>query len=579
VVKQSQPVIAFSYLRFSHPNQSTGDSVRRQHALRDDWLRRHPEVKLDTSLTLEDHATSGFTGRHRGNADRHALARFLELVRDGRVPRGSYLIVENLDRLSREHVQPALQLFLELTQAGVRLVQLSPAESVFDDQSDLLPLLVAIMEMARGHGESAMKSERIGAAWAEKKRQAAEHGVPLTARAPAWLRLVEGRWEVIDSAAQAVRMIFKMATEGFGLQAITRQLNEQGVPVIGKGERWVRGYVGKLVRNRSVIGEYRLTTGRGAERQCRPLPGYFPAILSEEEWYAARAGLEARREQRGRPAKGVTNLFVGLLRDARGGPLHLAGESRRDGTLYKVLVGARVQDGARGPGPHASFPYHVFEECVLGCLRELNPRDILPHNGHENKVLVLTGRLAEAEAEVEKIKGRMEAKGFSEPLADVLERQAAKRQQVADELAAARMQASSPLAASWGDYASLLDVLENAPNPDEVRTRLRSALRRITQSIHCLFLTRGRLRVAVVQAKFQGGARREFLIVYRGGTANKMVRRPAEWWVRSMADVGPAHLDLSRPADAAKLERALAGLDWNELLQQPRARAKRRKPK
>src|SRR5260370_787368 len=34
-------------------------------------------------------------------------AGFLKLVEPGRVPRGSFLIIENLDRLSREHIQPA----------------------------------------------------------------------------------------------------------------------------------------------------------------------------------------------------------------------------------------------------------------------------------------------------------------------------------------------------------------------------------------------------------------------------------------------------------------------------------------
>src|SRR5687768_3108579 len=116
-VKKPDPSpIAFSYLRFSSPGQADGDSVRRQTDLRDNWLKRHPNARLDTSLTLADKGVSGFTGAHRKNPDRHALAAFLKLVEQGRVPRGSYLIVENLDRLSREDIQPALMLFLGLLQ-------------------------------------------------------------------------------------------------------------------------------------------------------------------------------------------------------------------------------------------------------------------------------------------------------------------------------------------------------------------------------------------------------------------------------------------------------------------------------
>src|SRR5262245_41808498 len=129
--KAAAPPIAYSYLRFSSAKQADGDSVRRQTALRDAWVAKAGAV-LDTTLTLKDEGVSAFTGGHRQNPDRHALAAFLELVRRGRVPRGSYLIVESLDRLSREHIRPALTLLLNLIDSGVRVVQLLPVEAVYD---------------------------------------------------------------------------------------------------------------------------------------------------------------------------------------------------------------------------------------------------------------------------------------------------------------------------------------------------------------------------------------------------------------------------------------------------------------
>ena len=48
------------------------------------------------------------------------LATFLELVHAGRIARGSYLIVESLDRLTREHIRPALTLLLNLIDNGIR---------------------------------------------------------------------------------------------------------------------------------------------------------------------------------------------------------------------------------------------------------------------------------------------------------------------------------------------------------------------------------------------------------------------------------------------------------------------------
>src|SRR5688500_15449393 len=96
---------AFSYIRFSHPSQIKGDSLRRQTEAAAAWCKRNG-VQLDASVTLHDLGKSAYTGTHRKNPDRHALASFLRMVEQGRIPRGSHLIIEALDRLSREHIQP-----------------------------------------------------------------------------------------------------------------------------------------------------------------------------------------------------------------------------------------------------------------------------------------------------------------------------------------------------------------------------------------------------------------------------------------------------------------------------------------
>lgn len=53
-----------------------------------------------------------------------ALGQFLAAVKAGSVERGSYLLVESPDRLSREEILPAHSLFLGIVQAGINLVTL-----------------------------------------------------------------------------------------------------------------------------------------------------------------------------------------------------------------------------------------------------------------------------------------------------------------------------------------------------------------------------------------------------------------------------------------------------------------------
>src|SRR4029453_12220798 len=98
-------------------------------------------VSLDASLSFRDMGKSAFLGEHRKNPDRFALAAFLKLVEDGRVARGSYLVIESLDRLTREHVRAGLMLLLGLIESGVRIVQLSPTELVYDEKSDEMGLM------------------------------------------------------------------------------------------------------------------------------------------------------------------------------------------------------------------------------------------------------------------------------------------------------------------------------------------------------------------------------------------------------------------------------------------------------
>src|SRR5882757_2817482 len=97
MVKKAPPRV-YSYLRFSDPQQRDGDSTRRQ----DDEAKRYADkhgLVLDTALRMTDEGLSGY---HGAKKKKGALGAFLVKVEDGEVPVGSILLVENVDRLSRE---------------------------------------------------------------------------------------------------------------------------------------------------------------------------------------------------------------------------------------------------------------------------------------------------------------------------------------------------------------------------------------------------------------------------------------------------------------------------------------------
>src|SRR5258707_23693 len=114
---------AYSYQRFSSLKQSKGDSVRRQTEARERYLIAHPDLVLNDTLRI-DAGVSGFRGKNR--QDGTALAAFLASVESGQVKSGSVLIIESLDRLSRDQINRALRTFMDILEAGVRIVTLSP---------------------------------------------------------------------------------------------------------------------------------------------------------------------------------------------------------------------------------------------------------------------------------------------------------------------------------------------------------------------------------------------------------------------------------------------------------------------
>jgi DNA invertase Pin-like site-specific DNA recombinase len=177
--------VAYSYLRFSTSEQAKGDSRRRQLAMAEKYAADH-HLKLDKHLSFRDLGVSAFRGK---NAKEGALRAFLEAIEHNLVPWGSFLLIESLDRLSRDRILSAQALFLQIIQAGVTIVTLTDQRSYSLESINQNPLdlIVSLVVMMRANEESEQKSLRIRAAFEVMRSQLSEK--PWTARCPGWLRL------------------------------------------------------------------------------------------------------------------------------------------------------------------------------------------------------------------------------------------------------------------------------------------------------------------------------------------------------------------------------------------------------
>src|SRR5690348_15507597 len=110
---------AYSYIRFSSAAQSDGDSFRRQWERTKEFCRNHNLDLADTRF--EDLGVSGWTGK---NIEKGALGDFIAAVKAGKIPKGSVLVVENLDRFSRLKPRKAYAKLAEIIENGVDVVTL-----------------------------------------------------------------------------------------------------------------------------------------------------------------------------------------------------------------------------------------------------------------------------------------------------------------------------------------------------------------------------------------------------------------------------------------------------------------------
>ena len=140
-----------------------GDSVRRQIEKTEAWCSKH-NVTLDQSFNLSDLGVSAFRGK---NVQTGALAGFLHAAREGRIPKNRYLIIESLDRLTRNDITPALSLFLSILETGLTIVTHSPERviSSVSINNDTMAILEVIFILSRANEESQIKSQRVGASW------------------------------------------------------------------------------------------------------------------------------------------------------------------------------------------------------------------------------------------------------------------------------------------------------------------------------------------------------------------------------------------------------------------------------
>jgi len=325
---------AFSYLRFSTPEQLKGDSLRRQAKLAEDYVRTHG-LDLNTELNLKDLGVSAYRG---ANVETGALGAFLQAVRSKIVPRGSFLLVESLDRVSRKTARKAVRILEDIVEQGVAVVTLNDGKVYTEESLEGFDFLFAVLILIRAHEESDTKAKRLRAAWVGKRLRASTQA--LTAHTPGWIELnAERKPVLIEERAAVVKRIVKDYMRGVGKHNIAATLNRENVPTFRKAVRWHRSYIDKILSSPALVGTFvphiEDHSGESMKRiPQEPVANYFPAVLDADTYERLRE-LNARSPLRGRHTHApMRNVLAALAR------CPLCGS-----TMTRTTKGARAKAG------------------------------------------------------------------------------------------------------------------------------------------------------------------------------------------------------------------------------------------
>ena len=182
---------------------------------------------------LSDVGRSAFKGEHLKNN----LGLFLKAVEENKVGVGSILVVYSLDRLSRQSLGFAKQIYLDLTNNGILI------HSVTDNKTfkphDIESEIFASIIFERAHNESKTKSNRT---YDVAIKRANDHinGVRTDDGYSYLISLGNNPWWITNREDKAVveqpqyfevaRKIYQMILDGWGNNKIVNFLNEHYEP-------------------------------------------------------------------------------------------------------------------------------------------------------------------------------------------------------------------------------------------------------------------------------------------------------------------------------------------------------------
>lgn len=311
------------YCRLSQDDGLDGESnsISNQKIILMDFAKKngylHPQYFIDDGI-------SGTT------FDRPGFREMEALIEEGRV---STVIVKDLSRFGREHVENSRYLEILYPTLGVKFIAIQErVDTETGEGTEMMPFHNIFNEWY-----AAQTSKKVRAVWAMK----AANGKRTNFNVPYGYKRDETdqeKWLIDEPAADVVRKIYRLCLEGKGVEQIARILQRDKVltptayyysigssaanhPMPSDPYFWKDSTVEAIIDNRKYTGcmvNLKTTTVSykvhkrvyKPEEEWTVVPDAQEAIIDENTWLRVQ---ELRKNKRRISATGKTSLFSGLV--------------------------------------------------------------------------------------------------------------------------------------------------------------------------------------------------------------------------------------------------------------------------
>ncbi|EPE6794421.1 recombinase family protein [Vibrio alginolyticus] len=317
----------YSYRRFSNIEQEKGTSLARQDKYAYEIAEKYG-LTVNEDLILTDKGLSAFHAEHKTKG---AFGVFLSLVKSNHIKPGSFLIIESLDRMSREQVIQAQSTLNELVMAGITVIT-ARGDKVFNRKTfsadPVGTMLYAIIEMQRSHEES-LRKQGFSIDFIHEQVANFRKGeiADVSGSLPFWLSRKpkshpkeKAGFELNEHQSTALLIVELYLKENMGLNSISRELGTRGIKSPTGRDVWGVSTITSILANPSLCGrkvfEIKYLKEGETVKEKFELDNYYPQLISEEEFETIQA-VKKRKHQAMSGDKSVSqkNAIVYLLTD------------------------------------------------------------------------------------------------------------------------------------------------------------------------------------------------------------------------------------------------------------------------